>query len=345
VCGESFPDGPDGSLAGIAGRSFGTAGASGEIIVPADVVGAQTGAVIHPDGADSYLALWTSYPLDGEPPRVVLRHLAPTDCTGLCLHDDRFQVTVEWTDFQGGSGVGHAQVRDDDWGTFWFFKASNVELAVKVLDGTPINGHFWVFYSSLSNVEYTLRVEDRVTGLSATYENPSGHFGSRGDTTALPAVVPQPTPPEPQPAPRLAAPSAPLGAATAAAKAPQVATGAQGFIAVPPCDEGVLCLNCLRFQVEIEWEDFTGHTGVGTGAPLTDDTGWFWFFRQGNPEVLVKVLDGRPVNGHYWVFYAALSNVGFTLKVTDRDTDETRTYDNPLGSFASRGDTTAFADP
>ena len=64
--------------------------------------------------------------------------------------------------------------------------------------------------------------------------------------------------------------------------------------------------------------------------------------RQGNPEMLVKVLDGRPVNGHWWVFYAALTNVGFTLHVTDRMTGETMGYDNPLGTFASMGDTEAF---
>jgi hypothetical protein len=58
--------------------------------------------------------------------------------------------------------------------------------------------------------------------------------------------------------------------------------------------------------------------------------------------MLVKVLDGRKVNGHWWVFYAALTNAGFKLHVTDRMTDETVTYDNPLGEFASRGDTEAF---
>ena len=28
-------------------------------------------------------------------------------------------------------------------GYFWFFDPANVELAVKVLDGRPINGKFW----------------------------------------------------------------------------------------------------------------------------------------------------------------------------------------------------------
>ena len=92
----------------------------------------------------------------------------------------------------------------------------------------------------------------------------------------------------------------------------------------------------------ITWTDFRGNTGVGHAVTLTDDTGYFWFFRDTNVEVVAKVLDGRPLNGHHWVFYGALSNVAYTLTVTDLATGETRTYDNPLGNFASLGDTMAF---
>jgi len=60
---------------------------------------------------------------------------------------------------------------------------------------------------------------------------------------------------------------------------------------------------------------------------------------------VVKVLDGRPVNGRWWVFYGALSNVAYRLTVTDTETGETAVYDNPSGSFASRGDTAAFPRP
>jgi hypothetical protein len=58
----------------------------------------------------------------------------------------------------------------------------------------------------------------------------------------------------------------------------------------------------------------------------------------------VKVLDGRPVNGKFWVFYGALSNVEYTVAVTDTDTQTglRRTYRNPSGRFASVADTGAF---
>jgi len=54
------------------------------------------------------------------------------------------------------------------------------------------------------------------------------------------------------------------------------------------------------------------------------------------------VLDGRSINGHFWVFYGALSDVQYTITVTDTITGAVRTYTNPQDAFASRGDTAAF---
>lgn len=106
--------------------------------------------------------------------------------TTLCLNDGRFKVEVAWQDFQGHTGVGQAiSMAGGDSGAFWFFDQANVELAVKVLDGQGVNGHFWVFYGALSNVEYTLTVRDTATGELMTYHNPSGQFGSVGDTSAF----------------------------------------------------------------------------------------------------------------------------------------------------------------
>ena len=104
----------------------------------------------------------------------------------------------------------------------------------------------------------------------------------------------------------------------------------------------VLCLNQGRFQVEAEWEDFEGVTGVGVAVPQTDDSGAFYFFNAANIELIVKVLDGRSFNDHFWVFYGALSDTKFSIRVKDTETGRCREYFNPLGSFASIGDTTAF---
>ena len=75
---------------------------------------------------------------------------------------------------------------------------------------------------------------------------------------------------------------------------------------------------------------------------MTDDTGYFWFFDPANVELVVKVLDGRSLNNHFWVFYGALSNTQYTITVLDTMTGQTRQYTNPSGQFASVGDTAAF---
>ena len=77
-----------------------------------------------------------------------------------------------------------------------------------------------------------------------------------------------------------------------------------------------LLLRDLRFVVEVTWNDPRVGTGQGKAVPLTDESGGFWFFAKENLEVTVKLLDGRAVNGHFWVFLASMTDVGFTLKVT-----------------------------
>ena len=97
-----------------------------------------------------------------------------------------------------------------------------------------------------------------------------------------------------------------------------------------------------RFEVAVGFRDPFGGEGPGRPISLTDDSGAFWFFEPDNLELLVKVLDGRTVNGRFWVFYGALSNVGYTIRVTDTFTGIERRYENPQGRMASRGDTRAF---
>ncbi|MCP4245954.1 MAG: hypothetical protein GY778_02795 [bacterium] len=114
-----------------------------------------------------------------------------------------------------------------------------------------------------------------------------------------------------------------------------------------PCDKDdhTLCLagNGTRFQVEARWNNGTqnGDAGVFRNG---FDNGEFYFFSPNNWNVLVHVLNGCKRNGHWWVFYAATTNVGFTLTVTDTQAGETKQYTNPLGQAAPAiTDTAAFA--
>ena len=152
-----------------------------------EIPGAAFGAIeiagrTLPNDNPRLLAAWTRE-LDTT---LVVRALT-TDSLQLRLgDDDRFDVSVLWRDFSGNTGDGVAVPISPDTGAFWFFDPDNLELTVKVLDGRAINGHFWVFYGSLTNVEFTLTVTDTATGATYTVINPIGQFGSFGDVEALP---------------------------------------------------------------------------------------------------------------------------------------------------------------
>ncbi|HEX3530830.1 MAG TPA: ELWxxDGT repeat protein [Thermoanaerobaculia bacterium] len=249
----------------------------------------------------------------------------------LCL-GGRFRVEADWQDFQGHSGRGGAVALTADTGTFWFFDAANAEVVLKVLDGRGANGHFWVFYGALSSVEYTLTVTDTQTGAVRRYFNPPGTLASVADTEAfgprgatVPGVV-------------TTGPAASAAPATIERKETQAAPAGS---CVPSGER--LCLNGGRFAVEAQWRRTGGSAGTGKAVPLAGgDTGYFWFFDAKNVEVVLKVLDGRPANGKFWVFYGALSNVDYTLTVTDTQTGAMKTYHNPNGRLASVADTGAF---
>ena len=111
------------------------------------------------------------------------------------------------------------------------------------------------------------------------------------------------------------------------------------------------CLNANRFMITVTWvtvtsrsgdEQATAASGNGQAISMTGDTAYFWFFSSNNVELVIKVVDGRAVNNYFWVFYGALSNVQYTITVTDTLTGTVKTYVNPQGNLASVADTAAF---
>jgi hypothetical protein len=115
----------------------------------------------------------------------------------------------------------------------------------------------------------------------------------------------------------------------------------------PTCveDGDTACLVGDRFSVEVTWRTGDGQTGAGRIIPVSDNSTLVWFFSPSNIEMLVKVLDACvPGFDSYWVFYAATTNVEFTVTVTDTITGDTKTYRNEQGHAASPvQDTAAFA--
>ena len=106
-----------------------------------------------------------------------------------------------------------------------------------------------------------------------------------------------------------------------------------------------LCLgNEGRFRATVEWKDFSNNTGSRQVLDTSGDTGTFFFFNPGSPEVTVRLTDRCQYNNHFWVFYAGTTNVEYTLTVTDPNSDQTKSYFNPLGMPAAAiTDTSAFA--
>ena len=237
----------------------------------------------------------------------------------LCLNEGRFRVEASFRSHVG-SGTAHAATLTGDTGYFWFFAPENVEVTLKVLDGSSTNGNFWVFFGALSNVEYTITVADTATGAIQSYFNIQGTLTSVADTSAFPASGSPP----------------PLSSSRRELARPALADA---------CAPGpnALCLNGGRFRVDVTYSRTPlGPTMLAPAVPITPDTGYFWFFDDANVELVVKVLDGRSVNGHFWVFFGALSDVGYSITVTDTATGEQRVYQNLHGTLASVADTSAF---
>lgn len=113
-----------------------------------------------------------------------------------------------------------------------------------------------------------------------------------------------------------------------------------------PCVAGAttLCLNGGRFGVTATFDAGASGSGTAQVVPVTDDTGFLWFFSAANVEAVVKVLNGCALGGHYWVFAGGLTDVNVTITVTDSQTGAHQNYTNPQGTaFLPIQDTAAFS--
>jgi hypothetical protein len=285
--------------------------------------------------------------------------------TTLCLNNGRFKVQTQWTTPEvqtgnggafasTGSGAGQAVALTSDTGYFWFFSANNVEMVLKVVDGRAVNNRFWVFAGGLTNVNVVITVTDTLTGTVKTYTNPQNTaFQPIQDTAAFAGAT------APDTSGIISTDS--FGATATDGEAADMWRSPYGHPASPASflnlsplleeaacapNATTLCLNSGRFRVQTQWTTPQGQSGAGQAVALTGDTGYFWFFSSNNVEMVIKVVDGRPVNNRYWVFAGGLTNVNVVITVTDSQTGTVNSYTNPQGTaFQPIQDTSAFAGP
>jgi hypothetical protein len=100
------------------------------------------------------------------------------------------------------------------------------------------------------------------------------------------------------------------------------------------------CLFSGRFRVAAF---VTGTGGVERPAEVlaySDRQTILSFGEAGN--AAFSLLDGRAINGKFWVYWGGLSTAAFRIQVTDLSTGTARTYTNPAGKRQSQADRGAF---
>ena len=119
----------------------------------------------------------------------------------------------------------------------------------------------------------------------------------------------------------------------------------------PPTTELALHHDSFRARLHRHVGGPSGPEALAQAVTLTDQSGYFWFFDPANTEVTIKILDGRAVNGHFWIFVSSLTDVAFTLEVEDTDIPcdplgapcpNTRTYTGVGGQNRNLIDLAAF---
>ncbi len=182
------------------GGTFGGSSGSPVVLANGQVVGQLLGACgFNPeDGCDP-----TNQDVDGAffhsfPGLSAFLSPAPLDtspcvesATTACLNSGRDEVKVT---FQSATSSGNAQVMSfggqraetSESVYYFFFGATNFEVAVKVLNGCGVNGKFWVFVGGLTDQGWTVKVRDTHTGVTKSYTNALGHLSTTvADTSAL----------------------------------------------------------------------------------------------------------------------------------------------------------------
>ena len=113
----------------------------------------------------------------------------------------------------------------------------------------------------------------------------------------------------------------------------------------------VVCLLNNRFRVKIDYvnpfSNPPNQPGTFRAARLLQgaqnpDTALFGFSSAQAVEVVVRVQDTRPFANRFDIYYGGMTDVGYTVSVTDVQTGTTRTYTNTAGTVGGGVDRNSF---
>ena len=236
--------------------------------------------------------------------------------TVLCLLDGRYRLELA-----SARGAARALPLTATTGAFSLAGTDEPDAFFKLIDGSAVNRKHWLFGAGLEAEPFTLRVTDTADGSSKVWTSAAAGLASFGDIDAFPYL---PVPP-------------PASASAASADAPR--TGCAP-------DSERLCFEEGRYfvaAVGIGWQGAT--TAALTSAlNLGPHAGAFWFFDASALELVVR-LRREPSTGHVDLSVAALTNLGYEVRVVDAFTGRVATATNAPGTFRSFEITDIFPAP
>jgi hypothetical protein len=252
----------------------------------------------------------------------------------LCLLGSKYQVSVTARNPRTGASIpGHAIDEGDRFGYFSFPDVTGdstfPEVFVKMLDATnappPYGGSAWVFHSSLTDLDYKLTVRETASGRMRIYTAasfPGQLTCGEADTSAFGRAC--------------------------EARAASIAPESEASFDSPSGAE--LSLLGGRFRATVRATDpRTGRVVDGAAFPRADGFGYFGLpgltADPAFPEIFVKMADGRPNGGHFWVFHTGLTDLSYELTVRDTVTGAVRIYPGGATSgtrLCGAADTSAF---
>jgi plastocyanin len=98
------------------------------------------------------------------------------DANALCLDGGRFEASVEWhRPTAAADGTRRMMLPEAPRsGLFSSSRSSDPQLLISLLDGCNVNGHHWLYFATVADVELTVKVRDTQTGRIWVWFNPAG---------------------------------------------------------------------------------------------------------------------------------------------------------------------------